>query len=252
MKLLIGILGILFSINAFCEMNWNKVEFGYLGETAVLSGEYTDDVKELLEAADEDTDPLVVTSAMAQIPTLKYSLMFDWLHFEFEGRTTSYSFTDADSLMSKTKNSVNVTHLRGGIMLSTGLKSTIYGFWNVKDEVFFDYDPVGTEIVIKKETLGFPEVVLEQIIIGDKGNEFGFRLCGELEANGEIIRQRTAYAFDLYINFENADHKFKFLVGGRGISKKTRNAEGEDPVVDTEFNFNQRDVYAGLMYGIKF
>lgn len=253
MKLLIGALAILFSINAFCEMNWNKFEFGYVGETVVLTGNYTDEIKELLEEADEDVEPFVVTSAMASISSLKYSLMFDWLHFDLMGSFGSYTFTDADDYLDG-QNTVNITQYKGGMWLTTGSKSSLYGYWNMKDEFYFDYDPVDEELKIKKENISYVEAVLEQVLFGDKekGSEFGFRVSAEMEGNGTVIRQRSGYAFDLYVNFESSDHKFKFWVGGRGVSKKTRNADEDDPDVDTEFNFSQRDVYAGLVYGFKF
>jgi hypothetical protein len=129
----------------------------------------------------------------------------------------------------------------GRIEIYGGLTATLFAGYVMRDELYFE-TPGANGLEMQFENMGFVRFAVEQILVGKRQTKhFGFYAFGDANASGDIITNREAMGFELFMRFPGAKDEIKVRGGGEQITKEAANLE-----------FTEKNYWGGIEYTLKF
>jgi hypothetical protein len=168
---------------------------------------------------------------------LEYRIaLFSWLVF---GVKSEYAFFEVTANGGVDDQYQTWSSNQAYLEIYGGLTAKIVASFVLQDE-FYYADPTTTSNIteVKRETVGFIRVGLEQILAGKReGNHFGFFVTGDLTANAQSITERSGYAFNFFTRFPTSSDSIEIWIGGEQVTKTAESLKFEETNVKGSLNY---------------
>ena len=249
-----GLLILGFQYNSWAEEPTNYFEvysFSHSMEMTIQDNR-TDAEKELNEAEmgkskKNDISSTLVNKAAVNTIGGSFQFRFSWIKFFIGHEYQTIGFKNEEkSLGEETEDyQLFLASLYAGVWVYTGEKSSIVFKGVSSEDPYLIYDPEDELVRMQKETLGYGTIAIEQILLGNRFNGFGFHIAGHSLVSGNHITQRKGGEGYLFYRLYFSNIGLELSAGGSLIYKNIE-------IEDVDFKIQQKEIGAKLGFSFGF